>query len=178
MLSELLLLSLPALQGLVLQPASARGPVNALVAQPRIARARSVPSCSADTQSLSTAEPALAVLKEAARTKQVSDDKVVGALLDLEQAMRAAAKEDPKVSTDTLENLHGAWRLVFTTGTVDTQKRVGTVSYFPVKAVQTFDTKQTPMRITNGIFLGDFAVLKFFGEFEWEVRLPDILLLR
>jgi len=43
----------------------------------------------------------------------------------------------------------------------------GTISYFPLKAIQTFDTRVNPMAITNGIFLGEAAVVKFFGPFEW-----------
>jgi hypothetical protein len=36
--------------------------------------------------------------------------------------------------------------------------------------VQTFDTTSTPYAITNGIFIGDFSVIKFFGTFEWLVK--------
>jgi len=110
----------------------------------------------------------LAILKEAAATRSVGDEKVVGALLDLEKAMRGAAKDDPAISLNTLEALDGAWRLVFTTGTVDTQKRIGKISYFPIKAVQSFDTQT--MAISNGIFLGNVALLKFFGDFDWDEK--------
>jgi hypothetical protein len=42
---------------------------------------------------------------------------------------------------------------VFTTGTIDTQKKYGRrVNYFPIKAAQCFNT--TTMRLTNGIFIG------------------------
>lgn len=93
---------------------------------------------------------------------------VVGALLDLEKLARAVSKEDDGAfSRDTLEKLNGSWRLVFTTGTVDTQKRVGKINYFPIKAVQSFNTKTSPMTLTNGIFAGDFALLQFYGDFEW-----------
>jgi hypothetical protein len=93
---------------------------------------------------------------------------VVGALLDLEKLARAVSKEDDGAfSRDTLEKLNGSWRLVFTTGTVDTQKRVGKINYFPIKAVQSFNTQTSPMTLTNGIFAGDFALLQFYGDFEW-----------
>lgn len=112
----------------------------------------------------------LAVLVGAAETKQVADDDVVAALLALEKEMRVAAKDDDgALSASTLEALDGAWRLVFTTGTVDQQKRTGSINYFPIKAVQTFDTTAKPMAISNGIYLGDFALLRFFGAFEWDL---------
>lgn len=115
------------------------------------------------------AAPLLATLNEAALTKSVDDQRVVDALLELESTMRRAAKEDAAVSTQTRDALDGAWQLVFTTGTVDTQRKLGArVNYFPVKAVQTFDT--STMEISNGIFFGDTALLKFFGVFEWDEK--------
>ena len=56
-------------------------------------------------------------------------------------------------------------RLVFTTGTVDTQKKTGRINYFPLKAVQSFNTDT--MVISNSIYAGDFPLIQFFGEFEW-----------
>jgi hypothetical protein len=38
------------------------------------------------------------------------------------------------------------------------------------KAIQSFDPTTDPMAIQNGIFLGDFAVLKFFGDFEFDFK--------
>jgi PAP_fibrillin len=110
------------------------------------------------------------VLRFAAETKAEDADKVVDSLLSLEKLMRAKAKIDDGISSrETLKNLNGAWRLVFTTGTVDTQKKIGRkINYFPIKAVQSFDTSS--MKINNGIYLGDFAVLKFFGDFEWKEK--------
>merc|ERR1712083_1094801 len=67
-----------------------------------------------------------------------------------------------------LSALDGAWRLVFTTGTVDTQKRVGAINYFPIKAVQSFNCRDRS--ISNGIYVGDFALLKFFGDFDWDEK--------
>eukprot|EP00976_Prorocentrum_cordatum_P081747 1184535-Prorocentrum_minimum.AAC.3 len=93
------------------------------------------------------------VLVSAAATKASDGDVVVDALLTLEKSMRAKAKQDPEVSKKTLAQLNGAWRLVFTTGTIDTQKKFGRrINYFPVKAVQCFNTSN--MRLTNGIFIG------------------------
>merc|ERR1719440_2545301 len=81
--------------------------------------------------------------------------------------MRATAKGDGgELSRATLKSLDGAWRLVFTTGTMETQQKFGRkINYFPLRATQTFDTSS--MAITNGNFLGDIALLKFFGDFEW-----------
>ena len=79
-------------------------------------------------------------------------------------------------SADTLANLNGAWRLIFTTGTIDTQKKLGRkINYFPLKAAQCFYTDT--MTLTNGIFLGDIELIKFFGEFEWYEVLPNNLLI-
>lgn len=54
---------------------------------------------------------------------------------------------------------------MFTTGTVDTQKKTGRINYFPLKAVQSFNTDT--MAISNAIYLGNFPLIQFFGEFEW-----------
>ena len=83
--------------------------------------------------------------------------------------MRKVAKTDGgEISRNTLKALDGAWRLVFTTGTVETQNKLGRkITYFPLRATQTFDTRASPMAITNGIFLGSYPVLKFFGTFDW-----------
>lgn len=110
-----------------------------------------------------------AFLVKAAETKQESSEAVCDRLLALEKLMRAKSKlDDGATSRDTLKNLNGAWRLVFTTGTIDTQKKYGKVNYFPIKAAQCFDT--STMTLTNGIFIGDFAVLKFFGDFVWKEK--------
>ena len=39
------------------------------------------------------------------------------------------------------------------------------MDYFPLRATQTFDTRT--MAITNGIYVGSFALVRFFGSFEW-----------
>ena len=114
----------------------------------------------------SAAEP-LALCRKAAETKAEDGAAVVEALLTLEQDLRATANADGgALSRATLAALDGSWRLIFTTGTIDTQKKFGgSLNYFPIRAVQSFDTRA--MAITNGIFLGDVEVLKFFGTFDW-----------
>ena len=34
--------------------------------------------------------------------------------------------------------------------------------------MQSFDATTQPMAITNGIFLGDFCLIKFFGDFQFD----------
>ena len=109
---------------------------------------------------------AKALLVSAALTKSEDGEAVVEALSSLEKLMRKKNTLDDNVtSRDTLKNLKGAWRLIFTTGTADTQKKIGRINYFPLKAVQAFDTDD--MKITNGIYVGNVAVLRFFGSFQW-----------
>ena len=110
----------------------------------------------------------LNLLKSAAETKQEDGDDVVAALIDLEKLSRQAAKFDESYASQMLESLNGSWRLVFTTGTVNTQKKVGKINYFPLKAVQSFDT--TNMSIENGIYVGDFSVVKFSGDFSFDPK--------
>ena len=127
------------------------------------------PSKKASTQYDDEIAAAKSFLVKAAETKQEASDAVCDRLLSLEKLMRAKSKlDDGATSRDTLKNLNGAWRLVFTTGTIDTQKKYGKVNYFPIKAAQCFDTAS--MTLTNGIYVGDFAVLKFFGPFEWKEK--------
>lgn len=112
----------------------------------------------------------IATLNSAANTKAEDPEAVVTALEDLEQLARKKAKVDPTFAQDVLANLNGSWRLIFTTGTKTTQDRIQkTVNYFPVKAVQSFDTSTDPYGIENGIYLGDFAVIKFSGPFDFDL---------
>lgn len=111
----------------------------------------------------------LELLTRAAETKQEDSDAVLEALLGLERNMKKKAKEDPSVAQDTLVALTGDWRLIFTTGTIDTQKRTGRINYFPIKAVQSFRTNVDPMLIENGIYVGDFCLVKFSGEMEFNL---------
>ena len=114
----------------------------------------------------------LQILYRAAETKSEDSDKVVDALLDLEKLQRQKNKADPTTSDATLDALSGngggSWRLIFTTGTIDTQKKTGTrINYFPVKATQSFNKGTDPWYIENGIYLGDFPIIKFSGDFDW-----------
>jgi len=112
----------------------------------------------------------LAVLNSAADTKTEDPEAVVTALESLEQLARQKAKADPTFAGDVLTNLNGSWRLIFTTGTRQTQDRIRkTVNYFPVKAVQSFDTSTDPCGIENGIYLGDLALIKFSGPFDFDL---------
>lgn len=118
----------------------------------------------------STIESALDFCRVSASTKAADPDTLCDALLTVEKAQRSIAKaDDGALSRETLKSLNGAWRLVFTTGTVETQSKIGRkINYFPLRATQTFDTTTTPMIITNGIFLGSSVpLLKFFGTFDW-----------
>lgn len=112
------------------------------------------------------------ILNQAVESKSEDPELVLGALESLEKFMRKKAKAEPKTAAkEILNNLDGEWRLVFTTGTKDTQKKIGAkINYFPIKAMQSFQTNEEPMKIQNGIFLGDFAVIKFFGEFEFDLE--------
>ena len=116
----------------------------------------------------STIDSNLQLLRKAAETKDQDPTAVGQALVDLERQMRQASKEDASVAEQTLDNLNGAWRLVFTTGTKKTQDQIGAINYFPLKAVQTFDT--TNGAITNGIFLGDWAAIRFAGDFDFDLK--------
>jgi len=106
---------------------------------------------------------------------QEDPEEVCDALDSLEKTMRQRCREseDGSAARQVFDALDGEWRLVFTTGTVDTQKKFGKkVNYFPIKACQTFDTSS--MKITNGIYLFDAEVLKFFGDFEFNMKCnPD-----
>jgi len=126
-------------------------------------------------------EAAKQILYRAAETKQEDADAVVDALLDLEKLSRKANKADPSQAENTLKALSEGgvnWRLIFTTGTVDTQRKLGgtKINYFPLKATQSFDST-TPggddddgdddWIIQNGIAVGDFELVKFQGDFDW-----------
>jgi hypothetical protein len=120
---------------------------------------------------------AMTILYSAAETKAEDGDTVVAALLDLEKLSRQKNKENPALADATLEALSGSgggsWRLVFTTGTVDMQKKTGRLTYFPIKATQSFNKgadDPASWYIENGIYLGDFPVLKFRGDFDWTMQ--------
>ena len=122
-------------------------------------------------------QSSLEVLYRAADSKSEDPDSVVASILNLEKLMREKNKIDPELKDATLEALAGAgtekrnWRLVFTTGTVDTQKKTGQVNYFPIKAIQSFCKEAgggvDTGTIENGIYLGRWPVVKFAGDFDW-----------
>lgn len=129
-------------------------------------------TASADTDT--SMEDAMKILYRAAETKAEDSGAVVAALLDLEKLSRQKSKDDASLADATLEALSGnggaSWQLVFTTGTIDTQKRTGRINYFPIKATQSFNKGEDPWLIENGIYLGEFPVLKFRGDFDWTVQ--------
>lgn len=133
----------------------------------RIATAHSRSNVVAVASIPPAASSSVGVCLEAARTKTEDPEAVCEALLQLEKQMRDAAKNDGgELSRATLDALDGCWRLVFTTGTVETQSKIGRkINYFPLRATQSFDVRT--MSITNGIYIGDLALLKFFGSFDW-----------
>ena len=112
-------------------------------------------------------DSALALCRVAATSREADPDTVCEAMLTVEKGMRDTAKADGgELSRSTLQSLDGAWRLVFTTGTVEMQSKLGRkIDYFPLRATQTFDTRTNA--ITNGIYVGSFALVRFFGSFEW-----------
>lgn len=114
------------------------------------------------------------LLYRAAETKQENSEAVIDALLDLEKLSKKANRADPSRAEKTLKALSEGgvnWRLIFTTGTLDTQRKLGTkINYFPLKATQSFDSsKPTPEDwvIQNGIAIGDFDLVQFEGDFDW-----------
>lgn len=110
-------------------------------------------------------------LLQAAITKCEDPAEVLTALESLEKLMREKRKkEGTKVAQQVLDNLTGEWRLIFTTGTKKTQERTGKINYFPLKAIQAFDATTDPMNIENAIYAGDFALIKFRGDFEFDLN--------
>jgi hypothetical protein len=120
----------------------------------------------------SSIENNLEILKRAASDKTEDPDSVYTALVDLEKQMRALAKDDPSVAEDMLKALNADWRLVFTTGTANTQKKLGArINYFPLKAVQSFRTQESSMTIENGIYgPWDIPVIKFSGFMDFDLK--------
>lgn len=107
------------------------------------------------------------VLNRAA-DKKAEPLEVISSMEALEKLMRKRNKVDESTAEQTLRNLEGSWKLVFTTGTAGTQKKLGKINYFPIKAVQSFQTAE--MTLNNGIYIGDFAILQFYGEFDFNMK--------
>lgn len=100
------------------------------------------------------------LLLRAATERDVEGDDVVSAM----QALEALKPSGDAI----LASLGARWRLVFTTGDKKTEKNFGRISYVPIKAIQEFDPKATPMAINNGVYLGDSPALQFTGDFKWD----------
>ena len=142
-------------------------------------RTASFLSASTETESmedlLAKMEAAKEILVRAAETKQEDPDTVIDTLLDLEKLSRKANRLEPARAETTLQSLSEGgvnWRLIFTTGTIETQRKLGgtKINYFPLKATQSFDSSpENPQDwvIQNGIAIGDFDLLKFEGDFDW-----------
>jgi len=126
LIGSALLLSLSVASAFVQSP-----PRAASKAPPRLL----TPPLHASTADINTEiSECLSLLNRAAETKTEDPELVYDALMNLEKLERQKAKADPTVAQDMLQNLNGSWRLVFTTGTADTQKKIkGKVNYFPLK---------------------------------------------
>ncbi|CAM9296760.1 unnamed protein product [Choristocarpus tenellus] len=106
-----------------------------------------------------TAEDAKAILLRAAKTRDQEPEAVIEAIRFLEKTRESSTSKFDLLTKD------GNWRLIFTTGDVKTQKKIGgKISYVPIKAVQVF---KPDFSITNGVYLGSFPLLKFTGTFTW-----------
>ncbi|CAM9148806.1 unnamed protein product [Scytosiphon promiscuus] len=116
-----------------------------------------------------TVEDAQTIIVRAAETRDVDPDTVIDAIRLLEKKggskkPLAGRKGSSQPKFDLLTD-NGNWRLIFTTGDMKTQKKLGgKISYVPIKAVQVFNPDYT---ITNGVYLGSFPLLKFSGTFTW-----------
>ena len=138
--------------------------------------ASSLDKTGSDEDLVARMEASKQLLYKAAETKQEDPDAVIDALLDLEKLSKKANKADPSRSEETLRALSEggvSWRLIFTTGTIETQRKLGDtkINYFPLKATQSFDSSRSPSPegwvIQNGIAVGDFDLVKFQGDFDW-----------
>lgn len=128
--------------------------------QPKLQRTCGAPRLSVRAAATSEVsyETAPGLLKTASETKSVDPTVLFDALRVLEKS------KEKQVSLDAL---NGAWELCFTTGTKKTPTGGGTGSYFPIRAVQSFNASN--MKIRNGVYLGP---IKFFfdGEFLWREK--------
>ena len=119
------------------------------------------------------------MLRRAAETKNEESDAVVDALLGLEQSCKRCGRAPRALSgaRRVADKLTGAWRLVFTTGTVSRQKRTGArVNYFPVCGRPRLLRPAAvcrPPKLRYGIFFGDWAAVRFFGPMEFSEESPQ-----
>ena len=104
------------------------------------------------------------IVKRVAMEKEGELQEVLAAVKRLETAGRQM--KDEAENLKMLEKLTGKWRLICTTGDKSGSKITGgKLSYFPIKAVQEFDTTSSPMFIQNGVYLGPLS-FEFRGEME------------
>jgi len=78
------------------------------------------------------------LLYRAAETKLENPDRVLDAMISLENNAKIQLKDDSAaLAKDIMDNISGDWRLIFTTGTKERQEKSGgRVNYFPLKAIQ------------------------------------------
>ena len=112
------------------------------------------------------------LLCRAAETKLENPDKVLDAMMSLEKNCKLKFKEDRNAfAKDIIENISGDWRLIFTTGTKERQEKSGgRVNYFPLKAIQKFDTTTEPMFIENAIYAWSIPLVRFTGDWDFNER--------
>eukprot|EP00471_Norrisiella_sphaerica_P003907 CAMPEP_0184481610 /NCGR_PEP_ID=MMETSP0113_2-20130426/3163_1 /TAXON_ID=91329 /ORGANISM="Norrisiella sphaerica, Strain BC52" /LENGTH=576 /DNA_ID=CAMNT_0026860829 /DNA_START=808 /DNA_END=2538 /DNA_ORIENTATION=- len=96
----------------------------------------------------------LSLLQEAAEDRDVDPEEVYTAIRTLEKS---------KLQVPAIA-VKGTWKLVFTTGTSQSQSQFGKINYVPFKAVQSFADDGT---ISNGIFLGPVPLIQFKGRYKW-----------
>eukprot|EP00904_Undaria_pinnatifida_P008532 jgi/Undpi1/4809/HiC_scaffold_19.g08162.m1 len=118
-------------------------------------------------------EQAQSIILSAAESRDQDPDTVIEAirLIERKGGSKKPAEGDANGNSGGSEpkfgllTNNGNWRLIFTTGDMKTQKKIGgKISYVPIKAVQVFNPDYT---ITNGVYLGSFPLLKFSGTFTW-----------
>ena len=112
------------------------------------------------------------LLYRAAETKLENPDRVLDAMISLENNAKAQLKEDSAaLAKDIMDNISGDWRLIFTTGTKERQEKSGgRVNYFPLKAIQKFDTSTSPMFIENAIYVRKLPLVRFTGDWDFNER--------
>jgi len=104
-------------------------------------------------------EEALETLAASALEQESREpEEVFAAIRLLEKAKDEAGK------SGFAEKLTGDWRLIYTTGTSQTEKQVGRINYVPIVAVQRFDMEKEFIR--NGVYLGPLS-LEFEGTLRW-----------
>lgn len=144
-----------------------------VVSKPTTFSALFLSSTTTATSSDAEIQEAKALLCRAAETKLENPDRVLDALESLESNCKLKFKEDKAAfAKDIMDNISGEWRLIFTTGTKERQKKSGgRVNYFPLKAIQKFDASVEPKVIENGIYgPWDLPLIRFSGDFDFDER--------